>query len=122
MKRVRNIKNILISSFENEINLNKLSIYSEAHNREIYLYVKEVKDYVLCIAFASLNSYISMNRCIDSYFSSKGIKYNIINIFIVGDLSNVRDAYFQSELYEEAIFIDQKSGEIECFNVHSVGF
>lgn len=122
MKKVRNIKNILISSFEKELNLNKLSIYSEVHNREIHLYVKDVKDYILCIAFVSLNSYISINRCIDSYFVSKGVKYNIINIFIVDDLSNIRDTYFQSELYEEAIFIDQKSGKLECFNVHSVGF
>ncbi|BAK80790.1 rhomboid family intramembrane serine protease [Candidatus Arthromitus sp. SFB-rat-Yit] len=122
MKKVRNIKNILISYFEKEINLNKLILPFEEHNKEINIYIKEINDYILCINFTSLTSYINENRYIDSYFGSRGIKCNIINIFVVDDLENVKNTYFQSELYEEAIFINQKSGEIECFNVHSVGF
>lgn len=122
MENTKNIKNIVINAFEKELRLNKISIFSESYNRNVDLYIKETKDYVLCINIANMGSYINLNREIHSYFFVQGIKYNLINIFFVNTLNGIQNTYSQTEFYEEAIFIELPTGKIECFNVHSVGF
>lgn len=122
MRNLQNVRSVVLSSFSKDLKLEKICIYSETYNRDIDVYIKETKDYVLCINITTLNSYININREIYSYFTNRGIKYNLINIFFVATLDNIKDTYFQTEFYEEAIFIEETSGKIECFNVHSVGF
>lgn len=122
MENTKNIKSVVINALEKELKLNKISIFSESYNRNIDVYIKETRDYVLCINITTMNSYINLNREIHSYFSLQGIKYNLINLFFVNTLNGISNTYFQTEFYEEAIFIETSTGKIECFNVHSVGF
>ena len=122
MEGLRNVKLKILSSLEKEFKFSKCLIYSKSYDKELEVYVKEMQDFVLCIHFANLNSYITFNREIDSFFNIKGVKYNLINIFLVNTIDEVEDTYFQTEFYEEAIFIEQGTGRIKTFNIHNVGF
>ncbi len=121
MKVIQNIKLKIINSLEKELKFSKYVINSESYGRDIEIYTRETKGFLQCINVSSLNSYINVNREIHSFFSLKGIKYNLINIFFLPSLDGVENTYFQTEFYEEAIFIEESTGKIKSFNIHSVG-
>ncbi len=118
---MENVKGKVIKFIENELKFRKILISSKDEDREISVYIKETRAYVLCINITTMNSYINTNREIHSYFTNEGIKYNLVNLFFVNSLNGIKDTYFQTDFYEEGIFIDI-NGNIECFNVHNVGF
>ncbi len=117
----RDIKNRIIGVIEKEFNFSKYTIRSKDSFGDIEVYIREDKEFILCVSFVNLNSYININRYIHNFLTSKGIKYSLINIFIVSNLSEIESTYFQTEVYEEAIFIERSTGEIKSFNVHSLG-
>ncbi len=119
MKFLQNISYKIINSLEKEFDFSKYTISLEDDNIEVY--VKENRDFVLCVNFTSLNSYINSNKTIHKFFSHKGIKYSLVNIFIVPSIIGIENIYFQTEVYEEAIFIEEGSGKIKNFNIHSIG-
>lgn len=122
MKTLKNIKSRLVSNLEKEFKFSKNLIYSDTYQKNIEVYIKETPNFVLCVNFTNLNSYINLNREIHSFFNLKGIKYNLINIFFVPSLVNIENTYFQTEFYEESIFIEEATGDIKSFNIHNVGF
>lgn len=119
MKFLQNISYKIISSLEKEFNFSKYLIPFEDDNIEVY--IRENRNFVLCVNFTSLNSYINSNKIIHKFFLDKGIKYSLVNIFIVPSINGIENIYFQTEVYEEAIFIEENSGKIKNFNVHNVG-
>lgn len=119
MKFLQNISYKIISSLEKEFNFSKYLIPLEDDNIEVY--IRENRNFVLCVNFTSLNSYINSNKIIHKFFLDKGIKYSLVNIFIVPSINGIENIYFQTEVYEEAIFIEENSGKIKNFNVHNVG-
>ena len=122
MEGLKNVKYKILSNLEKEHKFSKCLIHSESYGREIEIYVRQTKDFVLCVHFTNLNSYITLNREIYSFFNLKGVQHNIINIFLVNTIDDVENTYFQTEFYEEAIFIEESTGRIKTFNVHNVGF
>lgn len=122
MKVLRDIRSKIINDLEKEFKFSKSVIYSDTYKRNIEVYMKETSNFVLCINFTNLNSYINLNREIHSFFSLKGIKYNLVNIFFVPTIKDIENTYFQTEFYEEAIFIEESTGNIKSFNIHNVGF
>ena len=122
MKVLRDIRSKIINDLEKEFKFSKSVIYSDTYKRNIEVYTKETSNFVLCINFTNLNSYINLNREIHSFFSLKGIKYNLVNIFFVPTIKDIENTYFQTEFYEEAIFIEESTGNIKSFNIHNVGF
>lgn len=119
MKFLQNISYKIISSIEKDFKFSKYTI--DSGENEINVYMRENKDFVLCVNFTNLNSYINSNKAIHKFFSSKGIKYSLVNIFIVSSIQGIENTYFQTDVYEEAIFIEEETGKIKSFNVHSVG-
>lgn len=122
MNTLSGLKSRIINNLEKEFKFSKQLIYSETLQMDIELYIKENTNFVLCVNFTNLNSYINLNREIHSFFNLKGIKYNLINIFLVPTLNNIENTYFQTEFYEESIFIEQSTGKLKSFNIHNVGF
>lgn len=122
MEISRDIKKRILNKIEKEFKFVKYKIPSEENPSGVEIYVRENAKFVLCVNFTNLSSYINGNRNIHNFFVSKGIKYSLVNVFIVFTIDEIENTYFQTEFYEEAIFIEELSGRIKSFNVHSVGF
>ena len=121
MGAFKNIKSKIINSLEKEFNFSKRLVHSEEFNKDIEVYIKKNDNFVLCVNVASLNSYVDFNREICSFLNLNGMKYSLVNIFFVPSISDIENVYFQTEFYEEAIFIEEGTGKIKSFNVHNVG-
>lgn len=122
MEVLKNIKTKILNTLEREFKFSKCLIHSKSYNKEFEVYIRQMDDFSLCVHFTTLNSYITLNREINSFFELQGIKYNLINVFIVNTIDDVESTYFQTEFYEEAIFIEESTGRIKTFNIHNVGF
>ena len=105
MRISRDIKRRIVNTIEKEFKFIRCWIHSDEVQLGIEVYIRENANFVLCVSFTTLNSYINNNRCIYNFFSSKGIKYNLVNVFIVPTIDEIENTYFGKEL---ALMIHKK--------------